>query len=167
MERQPVYSSAEPMLPVNPIKPLKEKRSIIKRALPFLRNEKEKTADRRAKTAKGFFKYYHQIKPDLQFLRDEYGFKLKMGRLTHRDNIWISSANKIDIYDAVSIIPIIRKEMSKYPREFSEACQAHTFRILSDIKERKGLLDRSTQSVGGLAPSGDKFLYFGYDRDPS
>lgn len=142
--------------------PLEHELPFIKRALPFLKSDEDEKLEMQQKKQE-FFAYYHDIKRDARFIRDEYGVQVKMNRLNKNDGYSVAGGNKLNISEGLATIRALREEISKYPTEIIDESEVRQIRILNNLKMFSGT-DRRV-SVSGLADYTDNFIYLSLDYD--
>lgn len=100
-----------------------------------------------------------QLKDNLEFLRDTYGIRVKLGRGTTGDLGTVTfkrwTAPSIALQDAI----ILRRELIKYPPEFIKFCGITRLRFVQNLSLEDHEYWEGSKGVGGLAsPSGPVYI---------
>lgn len=102
----------------------------------------------------------YQLKDDLQYLRDEYGLSVEMGRLNPSDHPNIAWIDKLVLPQAVRAVRVVREEVSKYPPEYLQFCGIKHFRLV-----RSFLKNRSGWPLGWAPYADGDYVYLGTNQN--
>jgi hypothetical protein len=103
-----------------------------------------------------------QLRDDLSFIYDNYGIRVQMGKQTDQDTTNYVIPSKLNLFEAVPMVQIIREEITKYPLVYIQHCDIERFRL---VKELKNLRSKEDIKTMGLAIEDSKQVYVGFNND--
>jgi hypothetical protein len=103
-----------------------------------------------------------QLRDDLSFIYDNYGIRVQMGKQTDQDITNYVIPSKLNLFEAVPMVQIIREEITKYPLVYIQHYDIERFRL---VKELKNLRSKEDVETVGLAIEDSKQVYVGFNND--